>query len=147
MDRTRGRPFEPGNTQGRGRPTGSRNKSKSPEQDLLGEYALHLVRKSISMALQGDLGFMRLCLERIRPARLESCIRMSLPQIKTVQDVETAAETVTQAVRRGKITPTEGVKMMNILETRTRFIEKVGWESRIEKLEAINNAEDLPLAA
>jgi hypothetical protein len=37
MNKVRGRPFEPGNKLGRGRPKGSRNKAKSPGQDLLQE--------------------------------------------------------------------------------------------------------------
>ena len=37
-NKVRGRPFAPGNTLGRGRPRGSRNKAK-PGQTLLDEYA------------------------------------------------------------------------------------------------------------
>ena len=47
----RAQTFEPGNTMGRGRPKGSRNKSKSPGQDLFDEYAEHLIRKGIALAL------------------------------------------------------------------------------------------------
>lgn len=54
MNRVRGRPFEPGNKLGRGRPKGSRNKSKSTGQDLFDEYAEHLTRKAISLGLAGD---------------------------------------------------------------------------------------------
>jgi hypothetical protein len=41
---------------------------------------------------------------------------MNLPPIKTAEDVNKAAEKVTQAIRRGEITPAEGDTMMNILE-------------------------------
>lgn len=33
-----------------------------------------------------------------------------LPTIQTTQDVDKAAEKVTQAMARGKVTPTEGVR-------------------------------------
>ena len=135
MKKARGRPFPPGNTLGRGRPKGSRNKAKSPGQDLLDEYAPHLMRKCIALAMQGDRSAMRICMERISPARRGACITMNLPAIRTAQDVDKAAEKVTQAIRRGELTPTEGSTMMNLLESRSRVMERGQMESRLENLE------------
>ena len=114
---------------------GSRNREKSPGQHLLDEYAPHLVRKCIALAMQGDPSAMRMCMERISPARRGATIRMNLPPIRTAQDVDRAAEKVTQAIRRGDLTPAEGGTMMNILESRSRVIERGQWEGRLEKLE------------
>jgi hypothetical protein len=61
-------------------------------------------------------------------------IRMVLPKIRTAQDVGKAAEKVTQAVVRGKITPTEGEQMMGILESQSRIIER-DIERRVQILE------------
>lgn len=145
MNKSRGLPFPPGNRLGRGRPKGSRNKEKSPGQNLLDEYAQHLTRKCVAMALQGDRSAMRICMDRISPARQDACIRMNLPSIKTVQDVDKAADKVTQGIRRGNITPIEGGRMMNILESRSRVIETVDLERRLEKLEEEMAAGNLPL--
>jgi hypothetical protein len=41
---------------------------------------------------------------------------------------DNAAEKVTQGIVRGKITPTDGEKVMNVLEIRSRFIEKGDFE-------------------
>jgi hypothetical protein len=135
MSKPRGRPFQPGNKMGKGRPKGSRNKPKAPVQALLDEYAIPLAGKCISMAMQGDRSALRMCMERISPARLGSSIRMMLPPIKTAGDIDKAADTVTRDVGRGKITPAEGGMMMNLLESRSRVIEKVQTESRLETLE------------
>jgi hypothetical protein len=135
MSKTRGRPFPPGNKLGRGRPKGSRNKEKSPGQHLLDQYAPHLVRKCIALAMQGDHTALRMCMDRISPARQDSYIKMPLPAIRTAQDVDQAAEKVTQAVWRGAITPAEGEKMMSVLKSRSGSIESAGWENRLEKLE------------
>ena len=110
-------------------------------------YAPHLVRKCIQLALKGDLGALRICVDRITAARQDACIRMSLPPITTAQDVDKAAEKVTQAIQRGKITPIEGARVMNILEGRSRIIERGQMESRLEKLEEKMAAVDLPRAA
>jgi hypothetical protein len=145
-NKVRGRPFQLGNTLGKGRPRGSRNQPK-PGQTLLNEYAEHLVRKCIALAMQGNQSAMRMCMERISPARRGAIVTMSLPPIRTAGDVDKAAESVTQAIRRGNLTPAEGGIMMNILESRSRVIERVQLESRLEKLEAALAAAELPRAA
>jgi len=50
----RGRPFQPGNHFGRGRPKGSRNKRSSFAKQLLDSYSQPVIQKSLAMALQGD---------------------------------------------------------------------------------------------
>ena len=149
MNEPRGRPFAPGNTLGRGRPKGSGNKANSAEQELLDRYAPHLVGKCIERALKGDdRSAMRICMDRILPARREASIRMSLQRIKTAQDLEKAAEKVTQAIGRGRIAPAEGETMMNVFEIHSRIIEKSQYESRLEKLEeSMAAASRLPKAA
>ena len=52
----RGRPFEVGNKQGKGRPLGSRNKSTNAARKLLDENGVPLTQKCIAAALRGDLG-------------------------------------------------------------------------------------------
>jgi hypothetical protein len=149
MNQARGRPFEPGNKQGRGRPKGSRNKSlKSPAQDLLDEFAVHLTRKSISLGLAGDPHALRLCMERINPARRDSVIQLKLPAIRKAEDLDKAAEKVTQGIRRSRITPIEAGRVMNILEGRARLLETVELARRIEKVEEkMAAASVLPRAA
>jgi hypothetical protein len=148
MSKPRGRPFPPGNTAGQGRPPGSRNNAKSPALQLLDDYALPLTRKCLSLALtEGDRSALRMCMDRISAVRRVDSIRLSLPRIKTVQDVNKAMEKVTQAVGRGKITPVEGETMTNILVSRAEVIEKVDMESRLEKLEKLVSPIKLPRAA
>jgi hypothetical protein len=147
MSKLRGRPFEPGNTLGRGRPKGSRNRAKSPGQDLFDEFAPHITRKCIAQALQGEPSAMRICMNRISPARLGECIRIGLPPIKTAGDLHKAGEKVTQTVGRGEITPTEGGKMMNILAGRAKIIETVQLDGRLAKIEERMDPDGMPLAA
>jgi hypothetical protein len=147
MSEPRGRPFEPGNTQGRGRPKGSRNKAQSPAQELVEQYEIHVAKKCIQMASQGDVRAIKILMDRSFPPRRDACIRMSLPPIRTVQDVAKAAGKVTRSIGRGVITPSEGEKMMNTLEAQTRIIAKSDWEARVDELEHDKAARDMPLAA
>jgi hypothetical protein len=135
MSESRGRPFAPGNTLGRGRPKGSRNKSKSEVQSLLDQYAPQLMRTCIGLAAKGNATALRLCMEQLFPARREASVLVRLPRIKTFRDLDKAAERVMQDVGRGKLTPTDGERMVNILEGRARILDSVDNASRIDQLE------------
>jgi hypothetical protein len=134
MSRLRGRPFEKGNRMGRGRPKGSGNKLKRPEQALLREYAPHLTRKCIAMAMQGSVPALRLCMERVYPALQDGHINLNLSARRT-QDLGKAAEKVTREVTRGRLTPSEGGKVMSILEGRGRIVENTELQNRLGDLE------------
>jgi hypothetical protein len=56
-------------------------------------------------------------------------------KMENAQDVGRAAEKVTQAIQRGELTPEQGATMMNILEMRSRVIEREDLEKRIRHLE------------
>src|SRR5580658_9920668 len=59
-----------------GRPAGSRNKSTMACEELLEGAAEKLTQKAVKMAQGGNIQAMRLCLERIIPARKERCITL-----------------------------------------------------------------------
>jgi hypothetical protein len=135
MSEPRGLPFQPGNTYGRGRPKGSRNKTTKKMKELLEKYSESILQKCMSMALKGDRVALKLCVERLFPARPDGYIQMPLPRTQTMQDVADGNQLVLQAIARGRITPAEGEALSRILEDRRRLIESVEWEARIAALE------------
>src|SRR3712207_9112028 len=58
-----------------------------------------LARKAIELALDGDTVALRLCLERIAPARKERPSPFTLPELKSAADAVTASAALVQAVR------------------------------------------------
>src|SRR5207245_11470858 len=65
----------------KGRPNGARNKATEAAELLLdgdGE-AEALIRKAVELALEGDAGALRLCLERIIPPRRARPVKLGLP--------------------------------------------------------------------
>ena len=132
----RGVPFAIGNHFGRGRPTGSRNKSTVAAQRIFAEYAQPLVHKCIAEALKGDRSAMRLSLERILAPQKEQAVKVRLPDITTASGVAEALSTILQAVASGKLTPAQGQQLAEILEDRRRIIETVEHEKRLQALEA-----------
>ena len=87
MSNVRGRPFQPGNQYGRGRPKGSRNKSTPAAQQLLEQYSEPIMRKCIAQALGGDVRALKLCLERVTPVRRNSLVKVNLPAIESAKDL------------------------------------------------------------
>jgi hypothetical protein len=133
--KTRGRPFEPGNKHGRGRPEGSRNRASIALQTLLDGESQAITRKAIQMAKAGDTTAMRLCLERLLPTVKDRTLCIDLPIVKSSEDVWNALGRVLQAVSAGEITPAEGQTITGLLEAHRRTAETVALEARITELE------------
>jgi hypothetical protein len=135
MDKPRGRPFGPGNQFGRGRRKGSRNRPKCGD-DLLDKYAPHLMGECIRRALaEGDGTALRLCVERISPARRGVPLSFKLPTIRSTEDAERAAEKVSEALHRGQCTPAEATEVMRFLRAHTQLLQDLQMESRLDALE------------
>jgi hypothetical protein len=132
----RGRPFQPGNTAGCGRPKGARNKINQVLQDILDQHSEGVLRKTVILALQGNGLALRLLLERIMPARREALIRINLPATRSMADIDKAHDVVLQCIAAGQITPGEGETLSRILEARRLMIESVEFEAKIASLEA-----------
>jgi hypothetical protein len=133
--KVRGRPFQPGNKYGRGRPRGSRNKAARVCQATLDSHAENLTKKCVMQAYQGSPTAMRLCMERIMPARRQPTLRFKLPRTITIEDVAVASQAVVHGVARGDLTPAEGQAFSAMLEDRRRVIENQDQERRIRALE------------
>lgn len=126
--------FAPGNTFG-GRPPGSRNKTTIAIEALLeGEHEA-LTRKAIEKALEGDVTALRLCLDRIAPARKDSPVSFNLPAIKTAEDAVTASSAILAAVAQGEVTPDEAARVMALLTAHKALVETCDLEARIAALE------------
>src|SRR5260370_2027040 len=108
MNKPRGRPFQPGNSAGKGRPMGSRNKLTMAAKRLLEEHSESIVRKCVIAALQGDRQALLLCMERVLPARRDAPIRTKLASVKTAGDVDAALQAVLNDIEPGRTTPSEG---------------------------------------
>jgi len=135
MSTARGRPFEPGNRLGRGRPPGSRNKANAAFDEVLGKNGRAILTKLVVQAIQGDSTAMRLCVERLLPARRQAPVKFKLPRIATAEDVSNAVEHLLQAVARGQLTPLEGQTIGAVLDVRRRAIETQEIERRLRTLE------------
>src|SRR5215510_7640296 len=140
----RGRPFQPGNKYGRGRPPGSRNKTTRVDQDQLEKHAEGLFNRCVYLAHQGHPTALRLCIERLMPARRHRTVQFKVPPLKTLADVNVASESVVRDVAKGQLTPAEGQAVAGLVEGRRHVILTQEMEERIRALEQANQAVPKP---
>jgi hypothetical protein len=94
-----------------------------------------LTRKAIELALAGDTVALRLCLERIIPARKSRPTGFAMPKLETVADVPAALATVATAISEGVLTVEEGAAVAGMIEVHRKAIETCDIEARISALE------------
>ena len=135
IQRGLGKPFQPGNRYGRGRPAGSRNKTTIAMQDLLDGEGEAITLKAIELAKAGNETALRLCLDRLIAPRRERPVRLSLPNITTAEGVSGAVAAVLDAVALGDVTIGEGVQLANLLEVRRKAMETQEFERRLTEVE------------
>ncbi|MBA3512611.1 DUF5681 domain-containing protein [Sphingomonas sp.] len=129
---TRETRFQPGNP---GKPRGARHKvTRAVEALLEGEHEA-LTRKAIEKALEGDGAALRLCLDRLAPARKDAPISVNLPPVKSAADAIGASAALLDAVAAGEVTPDEAARVMVLLTAHKAIVETGDLESRIAALE------------
>lgn len=125
--------FAPGNP---GKPRGSRHRATQALEAMLGGQQEALTQAAIDKALEGDTTALRLCLDRIAPARKDAPVSFDLPEIETAEDAANAARAILRAVADGDVTPLEAATVMAVVEQFRRTLETTEIERRITALEA-----------
>ena len=133
----RGRPFEPGNKMGRGRPKGSRNKRTLMGKELLEKHGEAIVRQMIVLGLKGDPSILRALLPYVltRPTS-QPTLAGSLP-MTTAEDLATTFATVVESIASGQLPLDQGRGIVNLLEARRRLIHTEEFDRRLKALEQL----------
>ena len=119
-----------------GKPAGARHKVTRAIEALLDKEHEALTRKAIEKALEGDMVALRLCLDRIAPARKDAPVSIDLPAVQSAADAVEASAAVLAAVAAGEITPDEAGRIMALLTAHKGIVEAGDMEARIAALEA-----------
>ena len=118
-----------------GRPRGSRNRTALLMENLLSYEAEAIGRKAVEMAIKGDMAAIRLCMDRLAPARKEEPIAFELPPLEKPADSVAAAATLVAAVAEGELTPSEAAQLAKVIEVYVRAIETKVFDERLASLE------------
>jgi hypothetical protein len=126
-----------------GRPRGARNRTTILMQNLLAEHAEAIGRKVTALAKNGDIAAIRICMDRLAPARKDEPVAVELPPIETAADGVAAAATIVAAVAAGDLTASEAADLAKVVDIYVRALETKGFDERLTKLE--NRPPRLPL--
>ena len=130
-------PFEKGESGNpAGRPRGSRNRATLLMESLLADNAEAIGRKAIEMAKQGDMPAIRLCMDRLAPARKGEPVAFDVPPLEKPADSVAAAAKIAAAVAAGELTPSEAAELAKVVDVYVRAIATNAFDERLTKLEA-----------
>jgi hypothetical protein len=133
---SRGRPFEPGNQHGHGRPKGP-NKTVHQAQQLLEQNAPALVALAINRSRK-DRKMRRLLVSRIIPRQGELPVRIGRLPINTLADLDQAAAMVLQMATAGKINPSGARDLARLIENRRDVLKAQDLERQLHALEKVS---------
>jgi hypothetical protein len=103
---------------------------------LLDGEAEGLTRKCVEAALAGDMGALRICMDRILPARKERPVNFQIPPLQSAEDAAAAMAAITEAVAGGELTLAEADTASALVERFVRTLEAGEFEKRLRALEA-----------
>ncbi len=119
----------------KGQPPGARNKATEIAELLLDGEAAALTRKAVERALEGDAMALRLCLDRIIPARRGRAVQLAVRPVRGTADLGSTMASITTAATQGVITPGEAAELARVVEIYVRAVEASDFDRRLRQLE------------
>jgi Family of unknown function (DUF5681) len=134
-------PFQPGQSGNpAGRPPGSRNKATIRVQNVLEEDAEKIATQASSLAQQGNVAAVRICMNRLAPVRKNDPIAYELPPVQSGEEAVAAMAMIVRGVADGDLTPAEAAQMAKVINVYLRALATYGFEKRLAKLEPAADA-------
>ena len=118
-----------------GRPRGSRNKASIRMQEMLEEKAEALVNKVVELAMGGNIAALRLCLDRLVPARKSEPLSCEMPPLARAADAVAAIGGIASAAVAGDVTADEAAKLAKVIALYVNSLEAHDFEERLARLE------------
>jgi hypothetical protein len=129
-----------------GRPKGSRNAATLACEALLDGQAEAISAKAVEMALAGDPVALRLCMDRIYPARKDRPVTFALPPITGARDAADLMAAVTKAVAAGQVTPGEAAEIGKVIEAYVKAFHAAELDERLASVKPLSDIELLRIA-
>ena len=122
-----------------GRPRGARNRTTVLLENVFAEDAEAIARKAIELAKAGETAALRMCLDRLVPARKDEPVVFDLPPLDSAADSVAAAPRIVAAVADGDLTPSQAVDLAKVIDVYVGALATKSFEERLNKLESAAN--------
>jgi len=106
---------------------------------LLDGQGQALTQKAVELALAGDIAALRLCMDRIMPARKDRPVTFVLPPVRSARDAAEVSSAVLTAVATGELTPADAGEISKLIDTWVKAFETAELATRVEKLERMTS--------
>ena len=133
--KTRGKPFQPGNNFGKGRPAGSRNKATLVLEALIEGQGEEIINTIIASAKDGDMTAAKALLDRLVPTRKSSPPAISLSPAASTTHLEGALFEVFNHLADQNLAPEEAAQITSVIASHIKLHETLKLEDRILQLE------------
>jgi len=118
----------------KGRPKGIQDR-RTALRELLDPHSKALVKKAVEMAKEGDMGALRLCLERLIPPIKSKDDPVIVKGLKGDASLVKQGQVIVSAMAAGDITPAEASTLIQAISQQARIIEIEELEKRLATLE------------
>jgi uncharacterized protein DUF5681 len=118
-----------------GKPRGAKNHATRIAEALLDGQVAELTQKAVEMAMGGDASVMRALLDRLIAPRKDRPVSLTMPKIKSADDLIAAAAALSDATAAGNITPSEAASLSTLVGNVAKAIETVEIIARLTRLE------------
>src|SRR5260370_1086209 len=130
----RGRRFEPGNTFGRGRPRGSRNRKTEQAQKLFEANSPAIMALAINQCRE-DPQTLRMLARHIVPRQRDLPVKIGRMPMNTLEDLDRASEVTIKKATSGKISLSEALDISTLIEGRCSVLVARDLERRLSAVE------------
>jgi hypothetical protein len=104
-------------------------------QEMLEQKAEVLVTKVVELAMAGNIGALRLCLDRIVPARNNEPLVCEMPPLAKAADAVAVIAGIASAAVAGDVTADEAAKLAKVISLYVNTLEAREFEDRLALLE------------
>jgi hypothetical protein len=118
-----------------GKPKGARRRVTLMMEAILEGEAEALTQRVVALAKEGEMGALRLCMERLAPPRRDAPVEFDLPPVEGADDAQRASSAILAAVAAGELTPGEAQSVMSTLVAHKDIVEAGDHERRLEAIE------------
>jgi hypothetical protein len=127
--------FEKGNSFGKGRPRGSRNKSAAILDEIGLEGLVNVIRSVQQRANKGSLRAAAILFARVWPVARGRPVAVDLPSVETTAGLVEAHAALVGLMAAGELTPNEALAISRVLDAQCRALETYDHEKRLQALE------------
>lgn len=127
--------FQKGNHFGKGRPEGSKSKAQLAIEDIGLEAGEQIMAKTVNLALKGDLGAIKLVLDRIYPPRKGARIKLQIPKIENLKDLLVAHERIMMLMSEGILSCQETEEISKVFDHHGKMVQLIDFDHRLTALE------------